>query len=296
MRHSTGVSGLDELLGGGLIPGTLTVVVGATGIGKTQLGLQFAQAGREQEGQRGVVFDCSSRGDSQSHADYARRMFDWRMAAVDAEQPVDLDDFFADGTRSVPTTFGDYLHLFNYHGRRVTRRDLEWDEWRNWQAELNSRLQAAIAFLYGNFVRGVRRVVIDGIEPTDRPGDSIQFSLFEYVYHQILRKDPEWVARDLFREAYRRHAEEAARHSYDPAHIGCLLLCTAHETLLDDLISRPLAEGDVLSNANTLIYMGKIRNSDRFSRGLYIAKHRGSACDERIMEYQIGERGLRFAQ
>ena len=116
------------------------------------------------------------------------------------------------GTRSVPTTC-DYLHLFDYHGRRVTRRDLDWDDWRNWQAELNARLRAAIAFLYGNFVRGVRRVVIDGIEPADRPGESIQFNLFEYVYHQILRKDPEWVARDLFREAYRRHADEAARHT-----------------------------------------------------------------------------------
>ena len=141
----------------------------------------------------------------------------------------------------------DYLHIFDYHGRRVTRRDLDWDDWRNWQAELNARLRAAIAFLYGNFVRGVRRVVIDGIEPADRPGESIQFNLFEYVYHQILRKDPEWVARDLFREAYRRHAEEAARHTYDPADIGCLLLYTSHETMLDDLISRPLDEGDVLS-------------------------------------------------
>ena len=44
-RLSTGVPGLDERLGGGLIPGTLTVVVGASGIGKTQLGLQFAHAG-----------------------------------------------------------------------------------------------------------------------------------------------------------------------------------------------------------------------------------------------------------
>lgn len=286
-RQATGVPGLDELLGGGLIPGTLTVVVGATGIGKTQLGLQFAEAGREQEARRGVIFDCSSRGDSQSHADYARRMFDWQLIAVDAERQVSLEGFL-DAAREN----GDYLHLFDYHGRRVTRRDLDWDEWRNWQAELNSRLRAAIGFLYGNFVRGVRRVVIDGIEPTDRPGDSIQFSLFEYVYHQILRKDPEWVARDLFREAYRRHAEEAARHTYDPAKIGCLLLCTSHETMLDDLISRPLAEGDVLSNANTLIYMGKIRSGDRFSRGLYIAKHRGSACEERIVEYRIGERGL----
>jgi KaiC len=293
VRQSTGVPGLDELLGGGLIPGTLTVVVGATGIGKTQLGLQYAHASGEQEARRGIIFDCSSRGDSQSHAEYARRMFDWQLAAADAGRQVDVENFFADprnATEGVP--YRDYLHIFDYHGRRVTRRDLDWDDWRNWQAELNSRLRAAIAFFYGNFVRGVQRVVIDGIEPADRPGESIQFNLFEYVYHQILRKDPEWVARDLFREAYRRHAEEAARHTYDPARIGCLLLYTSHETMLDDLISRPLDEGDVLSNANTLIYMGKLRDGNRISRGLYIAKHRGSACEERIVEYRIGERGL----
>src|SRR3954471_1213381 len=232
-RQSTGVPGLDDLLGGGLIPGTLTVVVGATGIGKTQLGLQFANAGAAQQTRRGVIFDCSSRGDSQSHAEYARRMFDWRLAAMDAEGQVNVERFFDAQT-------ADYLHIFNYRGQRVTRRDLDWDDWRNWQAELNVRLRAAIAFLYSNFVQGVRRVVIDGIEPVDRPGESIQFNLFEYVYHQILRKDPEWVARDLFREAYRRHAEEAAAHVYQPSEIGCLLLYTSRESLLDELISRPL--------------------------------------------------------
>ena len=289
-RQSTGVPGLDELLGGGLIPGTLTVVVGATGIGKTQLGLQFAQAGQTDEGRRGVIFDCASRGDSQSHAEYARRMFDWRMSPADAERTVDVERFF-DGT-----PVADYLHIFKYHGQRVTRGDLDWDEWRSWQAELNARLRAAIAFLYGNFISGVRRVTIDGIEPTDKPRDSIQFHLFEYVYHQILRKDPEWVARDLLREAYRRHADEAARRVYDPASIGCLLLVTSQQTMLDDLISRPLDEGDVLSNANTLIYMGKVRDGNRIGRGLYIAKHRGSACDEQIVPYEIGDRGLRIAK
>src|SRR5687768_4371195 len=259
-RFSIGVPALDEALSGGLIPGTLTVVAGATGIGKTQLGLQFAQAGERQEGRRGIVFDCSSRGDSQSHAEYARRMFDWQLAAVDASRQVEVEAFFASEREC-----GDYLHIFDYHGRRVTRRDLEWEEWRNWQAELNARLRAAIAFLYANFVRGTRRVVIDGLEPTDRPADSIQLNLFEYVYHQVLRKDPEWVARDLFREAYRRHAEEAARHVYAPAAIGCVLLCTSHETMLDDLISRRLDEGDVLSYANTLIYMGKILIDGRIS-------------------------------
>ena len=76
-RFSTGIPALDQMLGGGLIPGTLTVVMGATGIGKTQLGLQFANAGRQQEGERGILFDMTSRGDAQNHADYARRICDW---------------------------------------------------------------------------------------------------------------------------------------------------------------------------------------------------------------------------
>lgn len=301
--------GLDDLLGGGLIPGTLTVVCGATGIGKTQLGLQFAanvgrvsnpsnsdvgeasrlpgRAGSPSYDGRGILFDMSSRGDSQSHAQYARRMFDWKLTAVDPDAAVALDGFFDAGK-----SHGDYLHVFRYHGRRVTRRDLDWDDWNQWQAELNARLRSAIAFFYGNFVQGCRRVVIDGIEPVDRPAESIQFNLFEYIYHQVLRKDPEWVARDLFREQYRRHAVEAAAHVYDPAQIGCVLLATSAETMLDDLISRPLDEGDVLSNANTLILLGKIREGDTIRRALYIAKHRGSACDERIVPYTIGERGL----
>lgn len=286
-RQTTGVNGLDELLGGGLLPGTLTVVVGATGIGKTQLGLQFAQAGLAQDKKRGVIFDCSSRGDSQNHGDYTQRMFDHRLDVFDANAPIDLEHFFA-----ADRSFGDYLHVFDYSGQRVTRKDLDWDDWRNWQAHLNARLRAAIAFLYGNLVQGSRRIVVDGIEPVDRPGESIQFHLFEYVYHQVLRKDPEWVARDLFREHYRRNAEAAAQHVYDTGSVGCLLLVTSHETMLDDLISRPLAEGDVLSNANTLIYMGKTRNGDRMGRSLFVAKHRGSACDERIVPYAIDDRGL----
>jgi hypothetical protein len=311
-RLSTGIPTLDSALGGGLIPGTLAVVVGATGIGKTQLGVQFANAGRQQEQHQGVIFDCASRGDSQSHAEYAKRMFDWQLSPMNVDQPVELDSIFLVGNAvpGVPNVASgssiaasrnakegipysaDYLHIFTYHGRRVTRRDLDWDDWQNWQAELNSRLRSAIAFLYGNFVRGCRRVVIDGIEPADRPGESIQFNLFEYVYHQILRKDPEWVARDLFREAYRRHADQAAAHTYDPAAIGCLLLYTSREIMLDDLISRPLDEGDVLSNANTLIYMGKVREGNRVGRGLHIAKHRGSAHDEGILGYKIDDRGL----
>ena len=288
-RHSTGIRQLDEMLGGGLLPGTLTVVIGATGIGKTQLGIQFANAGLAQEGRRGVVFDMSARGDSQSHGEYAARLFDWTLSKVFGDQMIKLDSFFA-----TERDHGDYLHVFDYAGRRVTKRDLDFEQWQQWQAELNAKLRSAIAFLYGNAVQGTRRFVVDGIEPTDRPHESIQFNLFEYVYHQVIRKDPEWVARDLFRESYRRNAAEAAAHAYDAAANSCLLLYTSHDALLDDMIVRPLEEGDALANANTLIYLGKIRDGNRIARGLYIAKHRGSACDDRIARFHIDQHGIQL--
>lgn len=288
-RHSTGIAALDEMLGGGLLPGTLTVVVGATGIGKTQLGVQYAQAGLAQEGRRGAIFDMASRGDAQNHADYARRLAGWEMSRVDANREPLADGFFA--PESAP---GDYLHVFEHAGRRVTRQDLGWEAWQDWQAEMARKLAVTIGFFYGRLVRGTRRFVIDGIEPVDRPSESIQFELFEYVYHQILRKDADWVARDLFRQAYRAHAAEAAAHAYDPTQVSCVLLYTSREALLDELACRPLDEGDVLANANTVICLGKIRDGMKLGRGLYVVKHRGSACSDAIVPYVVEERGLRL--
>jgi KaiC/GvpD/RAD55 family RecA-like ATPase len=291
LRQQTGIPQLDALLGGGLLPGTLTVVMGATGIGKTQLGLQFAWQGREQEGQPGVIFDLTSRGDSQNHAEYARRLFGWGLSshAQDGGRLVPDDVFDPARARR------DYAHVFRRSGRRVTLSDLAPDEQREWQIELARKLDQATAFLYGNFIHGVRRCVIDGVEPVDRASDSFQFQTFDYVYHQILRKDAEWVARDVFRENFRANAAPVARHPYDPSEIGCLLLYTSAEVLLDDLLERPLESGDVLSNANTVILMGKVREAGRMTRALHVAKHRGSACDDRIVPFEIGEHGIVMA-
>jgi KaiC/GvpD/RAD55 family RecA-like ATPase len=288
-RQSTGIPQLDEMLGGGLIPGTMTVVMGATGIGKTQLGLHYAHAGASAEGRHGVIFDVSARGDSQSHADYAQRMFDWSLGQVRTNhRPVAADVFDLDHP------WGECLHVFRYQGRRVSRSRLDPDQWHEWQADLNARLAQTIAFFYGNFVRGVRRCVIDGIEPVDRPGDSIQLELFEYVYHQIVRKESDWVARDLLREQYRAHTDNVARHAYDCREIGCMLLSTSHAVKLEELIDRPLDEGDLLSGANTVIYLGRIREGSKISRGLYVAKHRGSACSDEIRLFDIDGGGLQM--
>lgn len=289
VRLSTGVPGLDELLGGGMLPGTLTVLLGATGIGKTQLGLQFLNAGQSQEGRRGVIFDMTYRGDSQSHLEYAQRMFSWTPTVMNADHRPALEHFFA-----VDRAPGEYLHVFDYRGRRMTDRELAFDAERAWQQQVVAKLETSIAFLYGNFVRGTRRVVIDGIDPADVPREAMQFELFEYIYHQILRKDAEWVARDLFRQSYRENSEEIARHLYDPREVGCVMLYTSAESMLDQLIDRPLAEGDWLANANTVIYLGKIREGTKIGRAMYVAKHRGSACSDQIIPFGIDDRGVRL--
>ncbi|MEZ6131964.1 MAG: ATPase domain-containing protein [Planctomycetaceae bacterium] len=288
-RQSTGIPQLDDALGGGLIPGTLTVVMGATGIGKTQLGLSYAFAGKSQEGQPGIVFDLTTRGDSQNQAEYATRMFNWTLRTrtlVDRIDPAVVWD--ADQIRS------DYLHVFHRGGRRVTIGDMQPEEWQEFKADLMRRLDQTIAFFYGNFVQGVRRAVIDGVEPTEKDSDSFQFHLFDYIYHQILRKDHDWLARDLFRVHFRSQQEIVNQHAYNCRDIGGMLLYTSHEVMLDDLIARPIQSGDVLSNANTIILLGKTRDGNSIGRAMYVAKHRGSNCGDTILPYRITEQGIVF--
>jgi len=286
-RLQTGIPRLDELLGGGLLPGTLTVVVGATGIGKTQLGLQFARAGLDQEGENGVIFDMTARGDTQNHADYAQRLFSWELR----DKPVGQNIHPAQMWDRSAARF-DSMHIFNRAGRRVTISDMEFDDWKTWKVDLSKKINEAIAFFYGNFVHGVRRCVIDGVEPADKPSDSFQFHMFEYVYHQILRKEADWVARDLLRVQFRKNAEQVEQHMYDYSQVGCLLLYTCHEMMMDELLERRIQSGDVLSNANTIILMGKYRDGMKMRRFLSVAKHRGSACDESIVPFEITDAGL----
>lgn len=287
MRHATNWEALDDALGGGLRPGTLTVVAGATGIGKTQLGVKFADAGRLAEQRPGVFLDLCSRGDSQNHADYARRLANWDLCEVSPNSQHDAVDCF-----NPSANWGDYLNVFQGAGQRPTREGMDISQWHDWQAKLARVLTQTAGFLYGSFVRGAKRVVIDGIEPVIRPADSVQFELFEYAYHRIVRKEPEWAARELFRERYLSLADKVASNIYDPNEISCVVLQTTKEILLEDLIAKPLEEGDLLSNANTVILMGKVRQGNEYRRGLYVQKHRGSPVSDRILYYLIQDTGF----
>jgi KaiC/GvpD/RAD55 family RecA-like ATPase len=292
-RQTFGSAPLDRQLGGGLIPGTLTVVAGATGAGKTQMGLRWAEMGRAEEGRRGVICDLNSRGDSQNHAGYARAQFAWELLPYPLAPGLDLDfERIWDFSRPL----GEYFHPFARSRRRVTRRDLEHDQWHEWKVELARILRQSVGFFYQHFLRGARRVVVDGIEPAERFGESIQFEFFEYVYHHILRQEDEWAARELFREQYRAQSPRVLTHRYDHRSIGCLYLYTTPQVFLDDLIVQPIGEGDIFSNASTIILMGRTRQNGRVGRALYVAKHRGSACGDEILAYRIGAHGIEFLQ
>jgi KaiC/GvpD/RAD55 family RecA-like ATPase len=288
-RQGFEIEELDRHLGGGLLPGTLTVLAGATGAGKTQLGLRWAYAGLSAEGHRGVICDLTSRGDAQNHAGYARSHFGWELSPYPAEAPTDLSAVW-DLSRPI----GDYFHPFARAGRRVTRRDLEPDDWHAWKTDLARILRGSVAFFYSHFIRGARRVVVDGVEPTERFSESIQFEFFEYLYHHILRKEDEWAARELFREQYRANEPRVLAHRYDHQALGCLYLYTTPHVLLDDLMAQPIGEGDIFSNANTIILMGRTRQDGRMGRALYVAKHRGSYCSDEIVPYRLTDRGLIF--
>lgn len=284
-RVSTGIAELDRHLGGGLLPGTLTVILGATGIGKTQLAVRFAHQGVQTDGRAGFFVDLASRGDSQNHAGYADRIANWELDPTG----ITLDDVLQSDAPC-----GNYLRMFAAQATRVTHRDMSFDDWNHWQAETNRRMRDALSFVVGNFVRGGRRVVFDGFEPADHPAQSVQFNLFEYLYHRAIREESEWVARELYREKFRENLDRIKQHEYDSDEITCLAMCTSKEQMLEDLITRPLDEGDIISNANTLILMGKTRDGTKIGRALYIAKHRGSGCSEQIIPYEIDDSGLQI--
>ncbi len=54
-RVKTGILGLDEMLGGGFLPGTANMIEGAPGTGKTTLGMQFIYNGIVKYDEPGII-------------------------------------------------------------------------------------------------------------------------------------------------------------------------------------------------------------------------------------------------
>jgi len=289
-RVSTGLDRLDAMLGGGLLPGTLTVVYGATGIGKTHLGMTFAHRGLAADGARGVVLDMNARGDSQQHHEYAARLFGWDLRRWTHTVAPMADPYPPDGQMDAF-----YSNALAWVGRvrdfQVPTPDGGWEfDW-NWKASYNHALRTVRPFLYFHFAAGTRRVVVDGVEPMESPADSIQFFMFDELYRKTIHRDAETLGMEICLPVW-KHRDFIDAHRYDHSRITTLLLVTTEETRLEDLLARKVATGDIGATANTIVVMGSERAGNRLARMLAVVKHRGSAMTDEIVEYRIGPRGI----
>jgi RecA/RadA recombinase len=289
-RVSTGLTKLDDMLGGGLLPGTLAVVYGATGIGKTHLGLTFAAHGRAADGARGIVLDLNGRGDSQQHDEYAARLFGWSLTPWTHTVTPMADPY--------PTTeqlAAHYSNALPWVGRvrdyQAAALDggLEFD-W-HWKAAYSHALYSVRPFMYFHFAAGARRVVVDGVEPMDASAESIQFFIFDELYRKVIHRDAETLGMEICLPVW-RHRPFIDAHLYDHRQITTLLLVTTEETRLEDLLARKVMTGDLGATANTIIVMGSERVGHRLARLLCVVKHRGSAMSDDIVEYRITASGF----
>jgi RecA/RadA recombinase len=290
-RVSTGLARLDAMLDGGLLPGTLTVVYGATGIGKTHLGLAFADHGRQADGARGLVVDLNARGDSQQHAPYAARLHGWTLTRW-THTVMPMTDPYPPAAELEAR----YLDVFPWVGRRsdyevATPEGREFD-W-GWKAAYARTLYTARPFFYFHFAAGARRVAIDGIEPFASE-DSIQLYLVDELYRKVIHRDAETLGMEICLPVWQHRAFIDA-HRYDHATVTTVLLVTTEETRLEHLIARKVATGDIGAVANTILVMGSERTGTRLGRFLCVVKHRGSAMSDEIAEYRITGRGIEFA-
>jgi len=290
-RVSTGLDRLDRMLGGGLLPGTLTVAYGATGIGKTHLGLVFAHHGRREDGAPGLLFDMNARGDSQQHREYAARLYGWRLGRwTHAVTPM-ADPYPPDGQMEAF-----YCDAFPWVGRlrdyQVSTGDGVEFDW-NWKAMYNHVLYTVRPFVYFHMAAGSRRVVVDGIEPMDVPAEYIQPFIVDELYRKVIHRDSETLGMEICLPVWRHRAFIDA-HRYDHAAVTTLLLVTTEETQLEHLIARKVATGDIGAVANTILVMGSERVGNRIGRFLCVVKHRGSAMSDEIAEYRVGEQGIVF--
>lgn len=97
MLVSTGIEGLDDILGGGLPAGRLYLVQGSPGSGKTTVGLQFVLAGRD-AGEKTLYVTLS---ETRDELDTVARSHGWDLAGVEILEMFSEDEFAPEAEQSV---------------------------------------------------------------------------------------------------------------------------------------------------------------------------------------------------
>ncbi len=283
MRLSTGIEAIDELLGGGLREGSMVLVLGATGVGKTHLGLSFANAGLKQEGRRGLVLDLVARGDSQNHVKYARRLFNWKIERFNG---IKKENFWEEYENT-----GELLEIFSSAIKSPSMEELSQEDYMEYMRNLHITLDKVLAFFYAGFLQGRKRVVIDGLEPTKEFKDNLQYEVLDFFLRKIFRNSHDWIAREYFREKFLSYKNSVETHTFGKDNVA-MVLQTTSETMIEELITRKISDSGFEANATTVILMGRAFENNSVKRKLYIAKHRGSYCSDEIVDYEITEKGI----
>src|SRR5690349_7532180 len=96
-RVSTGVDGLDTILGGGLTRNRIYLLEGTPGTGKTTFGLRFLMAGA-QRGERGLYVTLS---ETAEELEAVVRSHHWSLEGIDVFELVDESGRDPDGEQSI---------------------------------------------------------------------------------------------------------------------------------------------------------------------------------------------------
>ena len=148
-RVPTGIVGLDEMLHGGFLPQTANLVEGATGTGKTTLGMQFIQHGIVARNEPGIILSFEA---FPQHYHRDARAFGWDFAAHEA----------SDRLRVIMSS------------PEVTRADLQ---------QINGRLETVVGQI------GARRVLVDSLSHFDRlSADPVELRRITYEFINGLKR------------------------------------------------------------------------------------------------------------
>lgn len=252
-RISTGLLALDEMLGGGLIPGTTTVIRGKYGSGKSILGTHIAHAGIQQDKYPGLIADVSN-GDSQNHIQYAHAFLGWDI------KPWPCESRALQPSKLKKPTFSLLEHPYCYNPSM------------NFESTDPSRCLGEDFFFIHQLKAGAKRVVIDGIDPYRRISERSQIGR---IY-------------DCLQQLWKGRIWEIGNYQMDVNDLTLVVLETTSEQNLKSMMTKEWEDPTLLAQANTVIYLGDWTDGAQLGQevptAIYISKHRGSSLDKSVRQ------------
>jgi circadian clock protein KaiC len=190
---STGVDAFDDLLGGGIERGTVTVVSGPTGVGKTTLGTQLARAAADR-GERPALYLFEESIDTLVHRSEALDVpltdlrADGRLTAEGVEPlRVSPDEFAASVRETVEARGSRFVMIDGVSGYRLSIRGDDDDLVRELHALCRYLRNVGATVVLTDDVRSVT----GSFEPTSAPisylGDNILFLRYVEMGSQLRR-------------------------------------------------------------------------------------------------------------